>query len=140
MRIEGTPRYNAAAARVVACACVATTKRDRPTEDPPLTDGEALANAAADPERHAKLAAAIEKLSPDEALEVLAVLEREMKKRSILLYGYLAAGIALILGMLGVLIYWGSVPDGTPIAWTIPIPFLFVAVILLIFGRWSNRA
>jgi hypothetical protein len=39
-----------------------------------------------------------------------------------------------------VLVYWGSVPEGTPVAWTIPIPFLFVAIILLVFGRWSNRA
>jgi hypothetical protein len=103
-------------------------------------DGPSLAEAAGDPERQARLAAAIEKLTPDEAQKVLAILEREMKKRSIQLYGYIASGIALIIGMVGVLVYWGSVPDGTPVAWTIPIPFLFVAIILLVFGRWSNRA
>ena len=103
-------------------------------------DGAQLAEAAGDPERQARLAAAIEKLTPDEAQKVLDILEREMKKRSIQLYGYIASGIVLIVGMLGVLVYWGSVPEGTPVAWTIPIPFLFVAIILWTFGRWSNRA
>lgn len=110
-------------------------------EDKPQSmDGAALADAAGDPERQARLAAAIEKLTPDEAQKVLDILEREMKKRSIQLYGYITSGIVLIIGMLGVLVYWGSVPEGTPIAWTIPIPFLFVAIILWVFGRWSNRA
>ncbi len=111
-----------------------------PPPQPPLTDGAAIADAAADPERHARLTAAIEQLTPEEALKVLDVLEREMRMRSIQLYGYIVSGIVLIVGMLGVLVYWGSVPDGTPVAWTIPIPFLFVGIILYTFGRWSNRA
>jgi hypothetical protein len=112
---------------------------DKQPDNPSKMDGAALADAAGDPERQARLAAAIEKLTPEEAQKVLDILEREMKKRSIQLYGYIASGIVLIIGMLGVLVYWGSVPEGTSVAWTIPVPFLFVAIILVIFGRWSNR-
>jgi hypothetical protein len=109
-------------------------------ENPAKMDGAQLADIAGDPERQARLAAAIEKLTPAEAQKVLEILEREMTKRSRQLYGYIASGIALIVGMIGVLVYWGSVPEGTSVAWTIPIPFLFVAIMLMIFGRWSNRA
>ena len=109
-------------------------------ENPAKMDGGQLADLAGDPARQARLAAAIEKLSPEEAVKVLEILEREMTKRTRQLYGYIASGIALVVGMLGVLVYWGSVPEGTSVAWTIPIPFLFVAIILMIFGRWSNRA
>jgi hypothetical protein len=129
--------------RVVACRRVANERKDErkaPEALPAdLHDGAAIADAARDPERHARLAAAIEQLTPEEAQKVLAVLEREMRSRSIQLYGYIASGIVLIVGMLGVLVYWGSVPDGTSVAWTIPIPFLFVAVILWACGRWANR-
>jgi hypothetical protein len=113
---------------------------DPKTPLPPLDDGAAIADAARDPERHARLAAAIEQLTPEEAIKVLDVLEREMKMRSLQLYGYILSGIVLIIGMLGVLVYWGSVPEGTPIAWTIPMPFLLVGIILFVFGRWANRA
>jgi hypothetical protein len=107
---------------------------------PKLTDGVALADAVRDPERHQKIAAAIEQLSPEEALKVLDVLEREMRMRTIQLYGYIVSGIVLLVGMLGVLVYWGSVPEGTQVAWTVTLPFLLVGIILFTFGKWSKRA
>jgi hypothetical protein len=118
---------------------VAETSNPKPPL-PPLTDGAALADAVSDPERHARIAAAIEQLTPEEALKVLDVLEREMRMRTLQLYGYIVSGIVLIIGMLGVLVYWGSVPEGTSVAWTIPLPFLLVGVILFTFGKAATRA
>jgi hypothetical protein len=98
-----------------------------------------LAEAAFDRARQQQVAEAIEKLTPEEAQIFLEVLEKRLQKSKIQIWGYVTAGVTLLVTMLGVLIYWGSTDTGTFIGWIMMIPFLLVGAILWGFGRWANR-
>ena len=106
---------------------------------PAPPSGAALAEAALDPEQQDRVSNAIGQLTPEEAQIFLDVLEHALEKRRIQLWGYIAAGVTLIVGMLGVLVYWGNAPEGAFVGWAVGIPFLLVGIIFWSFGRWSNR-
>ncbi len=101
--------------------------------------GAALAEAALDPAEQDRVQAAISQLTPEEAQIFLDVLEHALQKRRIQMWGYVAAGVTLIVGMLAVLVYWGNAPEGAFVGWAVGIPFILVGTILWTFGRWSNR-
>jgi hypothetical protein len=105
--------------------------------------GAALAETALDPAQGAaqldQVSAAIAQLTPEEAQIFLDVLEQSLDKRRIQMWGYVAAGVALLVGMVGVFIYWGNAPEGTFVGWAVGIPFFLVGAILWSFGRWSRR-
>ena len=71
-----------------------------------------LVAKAFDADKHLELAQAIEKLNPEEAQFFLEKLERAIRKRKIMITGYLAAMLVWVLGMVGGLIYsvLGRVP------------------------------
>ncbi len=81
----------------------------------------------------------IDKLSPQEAAAFLQLVEASLKKRRILLAGYLLCLIFMIGGMLAAfVIYAGREPDQF-LGWVFLVPFALVGVTLSIFGSWSRR-
>jgi hypothetical protein len=84
-----------------------------------------------------ELAAAVAKLSPEEALFFLAKLEAVMNKRKLQLTGYLVAFITWLVGMFFALVYYGT-HDGF-VGWAFLAPFGAVGVILWAFGKWSDK-
>src|SRR5262245_960107 len=92
-----------------------------------------------DPKKHDALAQAVEKLSPEEAQYFLDKLERAIRKRKVQLTGYLAAMVVWLIGMVTALYVYGSSPEGTFVGWVFIIPFAAVGIILVAFGKLSER-
>lgn len=90
-----------------------------------------------DPRKHDDLAAAVAKLSPDEAAFFLSRLEAAVTKRKIQLTGYLVAMVVWLAGMLGALVYYGA-SEGF-VGWVFLVPFALVGFVLWGFGRWSEK-
>jgi len=100
---------------------------------------ETLAEAALDPKKEADVAKAISKLTPQEALHFLELLERQVKSRRIQLFGYLTALAVMLVGTVIALVFVGRAERGTFVGWVFFMPFIVVAVVLLGFGRWAKR-
>jgi hypothetical protein len=92
---------------------------------------------AFDKDKHEQLARAIEKLSPEEAAFFLWKLEMSIRKRKIQLVGYLVAMLVWLAAMLFALAYYGMATGF--VGWVFLVPFALVAVILIAFGRWSDK-
>jgi hypothetical protein len=103
----------------------------RSTEDP------LVAQAFDTKKSHAEIAAAIEKLTPEEAAYFLHKLEVAFRKRKIQLSGYLVAMVAWLVGMVLALIYFGM--NDVSSMWAFLVPFGIVGVILYAFGTWAER-
>lgn len=103
----------------------------QPAEKPPAD----AARTGVDPE----VAASLKKLSPEQSAQVLAVLEKALKRRKIQLWGYLIAGIVLIIGMLAALYVYGATDEGTFVGWVFFVPVGLVGLVLYGFGAWSER-
>jgi hypothetical protein len=65
--------------------------------------------------------------------------DRVIRKRRIMLAGYLTALVLLIGGQLAALWIYGSAPRGSFVGWVFLIPFAGVGAVLWVFGRWSRR-
>lgn len=100
---------------------------------------EELASAALDPRKEDDVAKAISQLTPEEAAHFVELLERAIKKRRIQLIGYLCALVALLIGMLLAIAYYGAADKGTFVGWVFFLPFIAVGAIFYLFGRWANR-
>ena len=99
-----------------------------------------MVDKAFDPKQQDVVAKAIEQLSPEEAGYFLDKLERAIRKRKIQLGGYLAAMVVFLFGMVWALFYYGAQPEGTFVGWVFIIPFAGVGAILVLFGKWAERA
>jgi hypothetical protein len=113
--------------------------RTKPTETPLEPRPETLAEAALDPKKEADVAKAISKLTPQEALHFLELLEKQVKARRIQLIGYLAALLVMLLGTVVALVIVGRADRGTFVGWVFFVPLIAVGIVLFGFGRWANR-
>ncbi len=86
------------------------------------------------------LADALAKLSPEEADIFLAALELTLKRRRLLLVGYIAAVLALIGGMVTAFYLYGTREPGSFAGWVFLVPFAAVAIILMTFGRMAKSS
>ena len=93
---------------------------------------------AFDADKHAELARAVEKLSPEEAAFFLWKLELSIKKRKVQLTGYLVAMLVWLVGMLFALVYYGMSEAGF-VGWVFLVPFALVGGVLMLFGKWADR-
>ena len=84
------------------------------------------------------LAELIGKLNPAEADFFLKKLEAALRKRKIMLSGYIVAMVAWVVGMVCALAYFGMASGFT--GWVFLVPFLIVGVILWVFGNLAERA
>ena len=103
---------------------------NKPAEDPLVQK----AFGAGTEEDLAKLVGA---LSPEEAEFFLKKLEAALRKRKIMLSGYIVAMVAWLVGMVCALAYFGLMSGFT--GWVFLVPFAIVGVILWAFGKWANR-
>jgi len=85
------------------------------------------------------VAEALANLSPTEATQVLEVLEKALKRRKIQMWGYLMAGVVLLVGVLVALYWYGLQPEGTFVGWVILVPLGLCGIVLFAFGKWSER-
>jgi len=94
----------------------------------PITEGDA------------ELARKLQELTPEQAELFVRALHLAMKKRRILLVGYIAAAISMLLGWLWALYIYGNTREGGDfMAWLFLIPPAMAAIILVTFGRISRR-
>src|SRR6185312_13875515 len=84
------------------------------------------------------LAELIGKLNPVEAEFFLKKLEAALRKRKIMLSGYIVAMVAWVVGMVCALAYFGIASGFT--GWVFLAPYLIVGVILWVFGTFAERA
>ena len=84
------------------------------------------------------LADLIGKLNPAEADFFLKKLEAALRKRKIMLSGYIVAMVAWVIGMVCALAYFGMASGFT--GWVFLVPFLIVGMILWVFGSLAERA
>ena len=84
-----------------------------------------------------EFARAVAELSPDEAEFFLKKLEMALRKRKIMLSGYIVAMVAWVVGTICALIYFGMASGF--VGWVFLVPFGFVGLILWGFGKWANK-
>ncbi len=84
-----------------------------------------------------ELAKAIGALNPQEAEFFLKKLEAALRKRKIMLSGYIVAMVAWLVGMVCALAYFG-IAKGF-VGWVFLVPFAIVGVILWAFGTWAEK-
>lgn len=80
----------------------------------------------------------IEHLTPEEAVVFLRLIEASLKKRRILIAGYLAALLFMVGGMLTAFYVYSQREPGEFLGWVFLIPFGLVAASLILFGRWAR--
>jgi hypothetical protein len=106
-------------------------KVKKPAEDPMV----AKAFGAGSQEDLAQL---IGNLNPVEADYFLKKLEAALRKRRIMLSGYIIAMVAWVVGMVCALAYFGIASGFT--GWVFLVPFMIVGLILWMFGALAERA
>jgi hypothetical protein len=108
---------------------------------PAAAGPDEMVEKAFDPKSdHDALEQAIAKLTPEEAQYFMEKLERALRKRKIQLTGYLVAMGVWLVSMIGALIFYGSSEPGTFVGWVFLLPFAAVALVLVGFGKWAERA
>jgi hypothetical protein len=102
----------------------------KPQEDPLVA--KAFAEGPGD-----ELVKAVAQLSPEEAEFFLRKLEAALRKRKIMLSGYIVAMVAWLVGMVCAIAYFG-ISTGF-VGWVFLVPFGIVGGILWVFGKWANH-
>jgi hypothetical protein len=122
------------------------SKKSKDRSRPANGDGDRADTAAGAPrppapitEGDAELARKLEELTPEQAEMFVRALHLAMRKRRVLLVGYLATAISLVLGWLWALYIFGKTSgSGDFMAWVFLIPPAIAAIMLVLFGRISR--
>jgi hypothetical protein len=79
-------------------------------------------------------------LTPEQRAMFERAFELTVKKRRVLMIGYLATAIALLLGMAWALYIFGKTHGGEEfMGWVFLVPPLVAAIVLMLFGRLARR-
>jgi hypothetical protein len=112
---------------------------DQPEAPAPLS-GEDLAEAATAPKAdHVAIEDQLKELTPEQADMFVRIIEITMKRRRVMLIGYLSALCALVTGVVWALYMYGTHERGTFIGWVFMVPLASAALLIWFFGRWSKR-
>ena len=98
-----------------------------------------LVELAFDRRRHGDVEKELAQLTPDEARIFLRLIEQALRKRRILLLGYLSALLAMLAGTVLSFYVYGTREPGQFVGWVFMVPLGSVGAILWGFGRWANR-
>ena len=79
------------------------------------------------------------RLSEEQIERLVAAIEKAERKRRIMLAGYLAALLLLVLGQLGAFLIYAASPPGSFLGWVFFVPFTAVGIVIWAFGRWARR-
>ena len=77
-------------------------------------------------------------LTPEQAEMFVDALELAVKKRRLLLWGYVAAAVALLAGIAAAFWIYGTRDEGQFVGWAFLIPPGLAGLTLFVFGRWSR--
>jgi hypothetical protein len=135
--MSGEPRKSGKSGKPGKPARKSRGRGASPASPPP--SGAALADKALDAGDLSEVEAELENLSPSEAAEFVRLIEQAMRKRRILLTGYLLALVAMIGGLVLSLYIYATRDPGDFVGWALLIPFVAVGAILFGFGRWARR-
>ena len=80
----------------------------------------------------------IAQLTPEQAELFLRALELTMKKRRMMLFGYVSALVVILGGMIGALYVWAAYRH-TFIAWVFLVPFACAGGLIILFGKLVKR-
>lgn len=98
--------------------------------------GEPAGPAMSDEEFAKKLA----ELTPEQRAMFERALELTVKKRRVLMTGYLATAVALVLGLAWALYIYGRTHGGEQfMGWVFLVPPLVASMVLILFGRLARR-
>lgn len=86
-------------------------------------------------QEQAELEAALDKLSPQEAEMFVRALELTMKKRRIMMFGYLSAALLMVIGFLWAFYMYGTHDQHKFIGWVFLVPFTIAGISFIVFGR-----
>lgn len=79
-------------------------------------------------------------LTPEQRQMFERALDLTVKKRRVLMIGYLATALALILGLAWALYIFGKTHGGSEfMGWVFLVPPLVAAIVLISFGRLARR-
>jgi hypothetical protein len=93
----------------------------------------------ADPAFRAQIEEGLKNMPPEKAAELVAMLETSLRRRKIELYGYIAAAVVLLVGMIASLYIYGATDHGNFMSWIFLIPMGLAGAVMWFVGRWSNR-
>jgi hypothetical protein len=130
--------------------------KKRPRKTPPASAGPAGAAAASSAqgdaaaarppmpapitEGDAELARKLAELTPEQADMFVRALHLAMRKRRVLITGYVLTALSLVLGWLWALYIYGRTRgSGEFMAWVFLVPPAMASVVLVTFGRISRR-
>ena len=94
---------------------------------------------APDGDKPVDIEAELQKLSPEQAAMFVDMLELAMKKRRMMLLGYLTALVVLVAGSVFSLWAYATHEPGTFIGWAMLVPFAGVGVVFIVFSRLTKR-
>jgi hypothetical protein len=78
-------------------------------------------------------------LTPQQAELFLRALELTMKKRRMMLFGYLAALLVIVGGLIGALYVWAAYRQTMFITWVFLVPFACAGGLIILFGKAARR-
>jgi hypothetical protein len=78
-------------------------------------------------------------LTPEQAEMFVRALELAMKKRRIMLFGYLGALLGLVTSSIWAFYVYAVHEPGTFIGWVFLVPFALAGAFLFTFGRLAKR-
>jgi hypothetical protein len=83
--------------------------------------------------------AELDKLAPEQVEMFVRALELAMRKRRIMLFGYLTTLLAVVAGQLGAVLIWANREPGTFIGWIFLVPIALAGLILVGTARLVRR-
>ena len=91
------------------------------------------------PDQNAELQKKLEELTPEQAEMFVRALDLAIRKRRMMLLGYVTALVALIAGLIVALYIYGSQERGSFVGWVFLIPAVGAATCLILFGKLAKR-
>jgi hypothetical protein len=92
----------------------------------------------ADPTFRAQIEEGLKNMPPEKAAELVAMLEASLRRRKIELYGYIAAAVVMLVGMIVALYIYGATDHGDFMTWIFLIPMGLAGGVMWWVGRWAN--
>lgn len=108
--------------------------------EPATIKPQELAARLTDPAFRERVEAAVANMPPEQAAELVALLEASIRRRQIELVGYLAAAAILLVGMVVALYAFGAAAEGTFVGWVFLIPLGLAGVVMIGVARAARRA
>lgn len=99
---------------------------------------ERAARAEAGKPSEAEMEKLLEGLTPEQAEMFVNALELAVRKRRVMLWGYLGAAAGLLAGIAFAFWLYGSREPGQFVGWAFLIPPALAGLMLFVFGRWSR--